>query len=114
LSVYFIKDFASEDLYIHRGGNIKPRTVYFGLFFRNPTPPTKPTDRPSRLNVKWLAVQDFGSDSLHMRYYNIGQVVLRTPNDFLNENLGPVKLNMAVDLHKKGMTFWESLNSKEN
>jgi hypothetical protein len=37
-----------------------------------------------------------------MRYYYIGQVVLGAPNDFLNENLGPVKLNLAADLHEKG------------
>jgi hypothetical protein len=49
-----------------------------------------------------------------MRYYNIGQVVLGAPNDFLNENLGPVKLKLAVDLHEKGMSFWESVELKEN
>jgi len=49
-----------------------------------------------------------------MRYFNIGQVVLGAPNDFLNENLGPVKLNLAVDLREKGVTFWESFDLKED
>jgi len=84
------------------------------LLFSNPTPPKKPSDRRSRLDVEWLTVHDVGSDSSHMRYYNIGQAVLGAPNDFLNENLGPVKLNMAVDLHEKGMNFWESFDLKEN
>ena len=48
-----------------------------------------------------------------MRYCNIGQVVLEAPNDFLNENLGPVKLNLAADLHEKGMN-WESFELMEN
>jgi hypothetical protein len=88
--------------------------MYVDLFFSNPTPRKKTYDRRSRLNVEWLPVQDVGSDSMHMRYFNIGQVVLGTPNDFLNQNLGPVKLDLAVDLRKNGMAFWGSLNLKEN
>jgi hypothetical protein len=84
------------------------------LLFSNPTPPTNPSDRRSRREVQWLPVYDLRSDSLHISYYNIGQVVLGAPNDFLNENLDPVKVNLAVDLHKKGMTFWESFDLGEN
>ena len=51
---------------------------------------------------------------MHMRYYNIGQVVLGAPNDFLDENLGPVKLNLTVDLHEEGVAFWESFDLKDN
>jgi hypothetical protein len=84
------------------------------LLFSNPMPTAKSSDCRSRLEVEWLPVFDLGSDSLHMRYYNIGQVVLGAPNDLLNQNMGPVKLNLAVDLHGKGMTFWDSFDLKEN
>jgi hypothetical protein len=69
--------------------------------FSNLTPPTNPYDRRSRREVEWLPVYDLESGSLHIRYYNITQVVLGTPNDVLNENFGPVKVNLAVDLHTK-------------
>jgi hypothetical protein len=84
------------------------------LHFSNPTPTAKSSDRRIRLEVEWLPVYDLESDSLHMRYYNIGQVVLGAPNDFLNQDLGHVKLNLSVDPHEKGMTFWESFDLKEN
>ena len=84
------------------------------LLFSNPTPPTKPSERRRRLDVEWLPVHDDVSDSMHMRYYNIGQVVLGAPNDFRNENLGPVKLNLALDLHEEGVAFWESFDLKED
>jgi hypothetical protein len=36
-----------------------------------------------------------------MKYYNIGQVVLGAPNDFLNKNLDPVKLTWQWNRMRK-------------
>jgi hypothetical protein len=60
-------------------------------------------------NIEWLTVKDTGSEDMHTRYFNIGQVVLGSPTDFLNENMGPVRINMAEDLDKERMDFWDSL-----
>jgi hypothetical protein len=78
--------------------------------YRNPTPANKPPDNSQLLdNIEWLTVKDTGSESMHTRYFNIGQVVLGSPTEFLNQNLGPVKIHMAQDLDKERMEFWDSL-----
>jgi hypothetical protein len=84
--------------------------VHTSPCFRNPTPANKPPDNSRLLDdIEWLTVKDTGSESMHTRYFNIGQVVLGSPTEFLNENMGPVRIHMAEDLDKERMDFWDSL-----
>jgi hypothetical protein len=89
--------------------------VFIFPCFRNPTPANKPPGNSRLLDkITWLAVKDIGSENMHTRYFNIGQVVLGSPTEFLNENLGPVRINMAEDLDKERMDFWDALSLIEN
>ncbi|PNF20732.1 Esterase E4 [Cryptotermes secundus] len=83
--------------------------------FENPTPANKPPDSSRLLDkITWFTARDVGPENMHTRYFNIGQVILGSPTEFLNENLGPVKINMAEDLDKERMDFWDSLPLNEN
>jgi hypothetical protein len=71
-------------------------------------------DGSSLLNdISCLPVGNIGSESTHLRYFNIGQIVVNTATGFMNENLGPVTVNMAVDLSKKRTDFWDALPLKK-
>ncbi|XP_021915695.1 venom carboxylesterase-6-like isoform X2 [Zootermopsis nevadensis] len=86
--------------------------------FGNPTPSksVNASDSSSLLeNLVWHPIGDISADNHHVRYLNIGQVdAFPIDSLFLNENLGPVKLNMAEDLLKNRTEFWDSLPLSEN
>jgi hypothetical protein len=66
-------------------------------------------------NLVWHPIGNISANNHHVLYLNIGQVdTFPLPSVFLNQNLGPVRLNMAEDLLKNRTEFWNSLPLIEN
>ena len=82
-------------------------------FYSNPTPGNS-TDNELVNELVWYPIGNVTNDNLHIRYLNIGQVTTSKYNNFINQGKGPVKLNMATDLFKKNMDFWDALPLNEN
>ncbi|XP_069678469.1 carboxylic ester hydrolase-like isoform X2 [Periplaneta americana] len=81
--------------------------------YGNPTPANKTTGLLE--NFVWEPVGEVNETYVQMRYLNIGQVMSPTYNSpYLNMFLGPVKINMGVNLNEDDMKFWDSLSLPEN
>ncbi|PSN39903.1 hypothetical protein C0J52_07943 [Blattella germanica] len=81
----------------------------------NPTPPNTSNSNSLLENFTWEPVGKLNNDNVQVKYLNIGQVVMSSePSLFLNEYLGPVKLNMAKNIKKERMEFWDALPLYEN
>ncbi|XP_069672243.1 juvenile hormone esterase-like [Periplaneta americana] len=63
----------------------------------------------------WPTVVDPGSNSTNFRYLNIGQVVVSPKHiKYLNQGLGPMRLEIMENPFKERMEFWDTLDIYEN
>ncbi|PSN29059.1 hypothetical protein C0J52_28310 [Blattella germanica] len=83
----------------------------------DPTSPNASKSEGSYLAERliWYPVGELSKENMHIQYLNIGQVIdTSLPSTYFNQHLGPVKINMAYDLHQDRMAFWDSLPLEEN